>query len=452
MKIKTHPVMIIRYIYPFLFALFVPIIRAFFEYITTKSYKNILLSEAVIAAVVLAFGILKYRRLSVRFKDGCFIINSGLFVRVSTVVLCKKIFCIILSQNILDVCFGSATLVISTDAGRGKNSIKLKVQKSQIKELEKMFVTTDYTTYKISGRRAAGTALAMAKVSAGVLPVFAFLINAAKALNVNLQNIIKTELQYAFASAASVARHLLYFFAALSLLGYVISFAVYLVRCMGLTLSQDKNFIKITTRFFVLKTILINTQNITVLQYITPPLMAGHKLSVLCAAGGDYYSRGANGAVLKICTCEDTACVPKLYPANKTLFRFVRFALLGAVLMLITAATLFAQGVKNTDVLALPLIVCAVFLNRMLINIRIRKNSYVALQDKMAILNLKGHTKILSVITLNKIAEIRIKSNFFSLKKNLCTFQVRTTSKKCKFYRLKYAKLGENFNVFKIFC
>lgn len=119
-EFRAHPLMLMKYVKPFLFVLVIPVLKGVYQYIRYKAINDVLGLEMFIFAAVVAFGILR----CISFKLICdsakqtVTIKTGILFVKKAVLSVSKLSSVQTEQNPIDAVFRAVTYRINTEAGK----------------------------------------------------------------------------------------------------------------------------------------------------------------------------------------------------------------------------------------------------------------------------------------------------------------------------------------------
>ena len=136
---RAHPLMILKFIKPFLLVLLLPIIRAVLQYINYGEVNGFFKLEFLIFGIITVIAALRCMAFRVSCDQENFYIRTGIiFIRHCEIQI-SRLSSVQTVRNPFDIIFGSMTVRINTEAGTYKRSdFEFKLKFSDAKELSKM--------------------------------------------------------------------------------------------------------------------------------------------------------------------------------------------------------------------------------------------------------------------------------------------------------------------------
>lgn len=130
-RFSAHPVQIFCYLKPVAFILLIPLTKALVDAFLKRQINGLFLNEIILAALIIAYAVIKWRRFALFTTRDEVIIRSGLFLSRTAEIKREKISSVQTVSYLTDHIFGSATLRINTESGRrGKADFEIKLRKS----------------------------------------------------------------------------------------------------------------------------------------------------------------------------------------------------------------------------------------------------------------------------------------------------------------------------------
>ncbi|MBR4123792.1 MAG: PH domain-containing protein, partial [Clostridia bacterium] len=136
---RAHPLMMLKFIKPFLFVLLLPIIRAAIQYINLGEINGFFKFEFLVFGVIIAIAALRCMAFRVSCDNQSVYIRTGILFIKRCEIQISKLSSVQTARNPFDVIFGSVTFRINTEAGTYKRSdFEFKLRFSDAKELSKL--------------------------------------------------------------------------------------------------------------------------------------------------------------------------------------------------------------------------------------------------------------------------------------------------------------------------
>lgn len=156
-RFAAHPVQIFSYLKPIAFVLLIPLTKALIDALLKRQINGLFLNEIILAALIIGYAVIKWRRFVLITTKEAIIIRSGLFLSRTAEIKRAKISSIQSVRYITDLIFGSITLRINTESGRrGKADFEIKLKKSDAEAIfaeifpEKSPRTVKFSTVRVA--------------------------------------------------------------------------------------------------------------------------------------------------------------------------------------------------------------------------------------------------------------------------------------------------------------
>ncbi len=129
-EFRAHPLMIFTIIKPFLFILLIPVAQGIINYLKSGHFSRILEAEIILALLITAFGIVRWRAFRLVCGEKTVTVRDGvLFIREAVIPI-SGLSSVQSEQSPLDYIFHSVTFRINTEAGsREKTDYSFKLSR-----------------------------------------------------------------------------------------------------------------------------------------------------------------------------------------------------------------------------------------------------------------------------------------------------------------------------------
>ena len=146
---RAHPLMILTYMKPFLFVLFLPFIRGLIQYFADREVTSILGIEIVIFSIITAYAVLSWWSFRLVLRENTVMIRSGIILAKRVTINISSLSSIQSERGPIDAIFKSVTYSINTEAGRkNKSDFKFKLH---LKDKYLVTITYKNKEYKLEG-------------------------------------------------------------------------------------------------------------------------------------------------------------------------------------------------------------------------------------------------------------------------------------------------------------
>ena len=133
---RAHPLMILTYMKPFLFVLFLPFIRGLIQYFSDREVTSILGIELCIFGVISAYAFLSWWAFRLVLRENTVMIRSGIILAKRATINISSLSSVQSERGPIDAIFKSVTYSINTEAGRkNKSDFRFKLHLKDSKEI-----------------------------------------------------------------------------------------------------------------------------------------------------------------------------------------------------------------------------------------------------------------------------------------------------------------------------
>lgn len=170
-RFTAHPIQVFYYLKPTLFILMIPLFRTLVMAFLRREVNGLFLNEIILAALIIAYSVVKWRRFNLLLTNDGIIINEGLFFSTTAEIKRERISSVQKVRYISDRLFGSVTLRINTESGRrGKADFEIKLSCRDAELVcNELFLKTNQTTLRFSAVRVAIMAAASSSAFTGLI-------------------------------------------------------------------------------------------------------------------------------------------------------------------------------------------------------------------------------------------------------------------------------------------
>ncbi len=290
---RAHPLMIFRYLKPFVFILLIPTAQGLFQYVMTGRFTSLIVGESVTAGLLIAYSILKFFCCRVEVAPSWISVQEGVLLRREAVIPTDRISSAFVRTGPLLWLTRSVEVQLNTETGRDANAdfTIIVSRKNASLFLELLPAAGESDTYHMPGKRVILMAAATSSSAAGLLLAAPVVQHAGKLLGAGF-----TEKLYdTIAATANFANRLIPPIAGLLAIllaaGFAISFGASLLKNLPFRLTRKGRRLTAVAGTVLRRrtTFLIDSiHNISVLQ--NPLLLALRRYNVkICVAGfGNY--------------------------------------------------------------------------------------------------------------------------------------------------------------------
>ncbi len=359
---KAHPIMLFRIIKPFLFVLFIPLIRAIIQYITKGEINGLLALEILCVVFISTITVLRWRSISLNVEQEKITIKKGFLIKSCAVIEFSRISSVIVQQNIVDYVFGSVECSINTEAGMPKKSdFCFKLRKNDAKQFyEQIYGEENRETIKFSPFQIAILAATTSSAFTGMIVGVPILNQASDLLGVAISEMLLNEINHVSSKFNNIFPPIVNTVTLILLIAYFFAFMISFVKNINFKLESGKETAEVQSGFITRKRILFKKSKINNICFEQTPLMrVVKKYSMIASVGGYGNARGEKAVVVPIASHDELEKHFKRHfkhfkphgkpiKPKKSLFNLNRFLFLPAI------TALFIIGVSASIVIIFP--------------------------------------------------------------------------------------------------
>lgn len=356
---RAHPLMIFRFLKPFLFVLIIPVLEGALRYALYRRTSRILAAEIAVFLLISAIAVMRWSRFSLSVEDRKITLRQGVFFREKHTLRATAVSSVTVRQNPADFLFRSVTVSLCTEAGRPNGAdFEFKLGKRNAEELmRELFGDERYAAVKFSGLRLAASAALTSSALTGLvigIPLFnrtgKVFGNAVNAALLNEINTVSSKFNTYFSPIFNTV--------VLILLGaYGISFIYSLIRAFKFRLFSGRERLEVHSGLFIRRRTAFFRNAVQDISVEQTPLMRLARRYMLCVSVAGFTTSRDNRAVVIPCgTAADlhtgSAGLPffdasghQIRPSQgrKSIARFMRIPLIAVALTVaLTAAAMLA--------------------------------------------------------------------------------------------------------------
>ncbi len=455
--VRPHFLYVFTLLYPYLTLLIIPVIRGVFRHLTDKSstLSTFFAAEVIMLSIAFFAAVMKLRCTRVTF-DRDIKVEKGLFCRVKYTIPNAASQVIMLEQNPFFKPFGVYRLKIYTEAGvRRRPDESIPIGKRSAEAL--------YKKYTVIGSRVKSNTLGSILLSAALSSSTAGVLLAAPAVKV-VASLLGEGVSSLLPKVRSVNIDVEWIDAAGKVLplviiaGYIVSFAVILLRNIGFTSARSEDKIMLDSGFLPHRTAFLRSRSVNAVKMVTAPLMllAG-KCAVKFSACGFGRNKGEIGLLVP-CVKRSMAkgLVRWLLPQfveSKTTIRPERKAV-GRCFALPTVCAAVTVFVARSVELLAPQFKSVVWtvaavgfmmiLMWLAVRILVLFKGYFSFDDKRLCIRYQyGFGTAELQTSAENVEYIRLSQTPFDILHGQCTVKIKTANKNRDTARLKYVNYRE---------
>ena len=317
-EFKAHPLMLYRFIKPFLFVLVLPFIKGAVQYLLYKKVSGVWTLELIAFCFIFVIALLRTLMFSLKVEDDFLTVRNGFFLRRKVKIPKAELSSISYRRNIADLTFGSVTFRLNTEAGSTeKADVEFKISRKSAKKLwELLYIGDVKTDYSFSPIKIAALSASGSSFLTGILvavPVIGFL---GKLLGISIERLLIGRLSELALKVNNYFPPIVNLITLIFLTFYGISFIASLVKNINFKLRVGKNMIETVSGLFVRRHTAFSKRKVNCILIDQTPLMRLFGLYTMSAAVGGYGNlKGERPAVIPCGTKKEIlAKRDKLFP------------------------------------------------------------------------------------------------------------------------------------------
>ncbi len=298
---KAHPLMLYRFLKPFLFVLVLPLIKGVVQYLMKREVSGVWTLEFIAFGVIFTVALFRTLKFSIKVENGFLTIRNGFLLRRKVKMPISELSSISYRRNLADLIFGSVTFRLNTEAGSTeKADIEFKIGRKKAKELWKLlYLGEPRINYRFSPIKIAALSAASSSFLTGLLvgvPVISYL---GRLLGVSVERLLIGRLSELALKVNNYFPPILNLITIILLLLYGISFIASLSKNIRFRLRVGGKMIETVSGLFVRRHTAFSKRRINCVLIDQTPLMRLFGLYTMSAAVGGYGNlKGERPAVI----------------------------------------------------------------------------------------------------------------------------------------------------------
>lgn len=296
----AHPIMILKFIKPFLFVLILPVAKGALQHLATGKITGVLLLELFAAVSVALLSIFSFKAFAVSINDNLMVIKSGLFLKREAVICRERLSCVTAVRGPADAIFGSVTYKINTEAGRNKKTdFSFKLRKTDAEELFVfLYGGENRTKTQFPASKTAIFAAASSSVATGILVGLPITNNLGKLLGVALNRILFDEISRASSRFNTYFPPVVNLITALLFVAYTVSFLITFIKMLKFRLKAGEEKLETEYGFIYRRHVVFKKQAVNDVCIEQSPIMRAAGLFSMRAAVGGYGDNRGEKAII----------------------------------------------------------------------------------------------------------------------------------------------------------
>ena len=296
----AHPLMILKFMKPFLFVLVLPVIKGAIQYLITRKITGVILLETVAVLAVGFLSFLSFKAFSISVNDKIMVIKQGLLLKKESVIERNRLSSVTALIGPFDLLFRSVTYKINTEAGiSGRTDFSFKLTKSDADELFLfLYGKENRTALKFPASKTAIFAAASSSALTGIVVGVPIINNLGKLLGIALNRILFDEISRASSRFNAYFPPIVNIITALVLVSYAISFMVTFVKMLNFRLRAGEEKLEAEYGLFCRRHIIFKKSAVNDVCIEQTPLLRLFGLYSMRAAVGGYGDKRGEKAII----------------------------------------------------------------------------------------------------------------------------------------------------------
>lgn len=246
---KPHPLMIIRFLKPFLFVLLLPVIRAPLEYLIKGEINGLLNLEIAAFVVIFLIAIMRFLNFRVICDNDKVLIKSGFLIKSVSEIEIEKLSSVQTIRNPIDIIFGAMTFCVNTEAGmKNKPDFEFKLKFSDSKELAKrLYGEETVSKQRFSAVKVAIMAAATSSAFTGMIIGVPVINRAGNLLGIALSEMLLNEINNVSSKIETKFPPIVNTVSLIFLLAYAVSFVYLFLKYVNFRIIFGENKLEVRT-------------------------------------------------------------------------------------------------------------------------------------------------------------------------------------------------------------
>ncbi len=252
---KAHPLMILKFVKPFLFVLLLPVIKGVLQYLTNKTVDGVLGLEIFLFMCLTAIGILRWQSFSLicNEQNRTVTIKSGFLFKRTAKINIAKLSSVQTTKSPLDMIFRSVTYKINTEAGNSRKSdfeFKLSVKNSKIVS-DLLYGKGEPKAVKFSFLKIAVLAATTSSAATGILIGVPIINRAGNLLGIGLSDMLLNEINNLSLKVKTYFPPVVNAISLIILFSFLISFLYSFFKYINFRLYLEKDKMEVRSGFII---------------------------------------------------------------------------------------------------------------------------------------------------------------------------------------------------------
>ncbi len=293
-KFKAHPLMILKFVRPTLFLLFLPVVKGVIQYLTEQNLEGVIGFEILLLCIIFGIAFLRWRSYTLICDENQRVvtIKYGFFFKRIAKIDIAKLSSVQTTQNPIDYIFRAVTYKINTEAGiHNRTDFEFKLSIKNSKEVSALLYGKGAPkAVKYSALKVAILAATTSSAFTGMLVAVPIINRAGNLLGIGLSDMLLNEINNISSKIETYFPPVVNTITLIILIAYLISFIYSFLKYVNFKLFLEKDKLEVRSGLIVrTRTSFRKTaiNNIKVEQTLLMQLLRRYALKVSVGGYGD---------------------------------------------------------------------------------------------------------------------------------------------------------------------
>ena len=301
---KAHPLMLLRFIKPFLFVLVIPVIKGIIQYIVEQKITGVLKLEIMAFSAIMLVAYLQLRFFKLKLDEKNITLSKGFLLRRTATIDINKLSSVVSIVSPIDMICGSVTFRLNTEAGRkGKPDFEFKLYRKDAIEVKKRLygeekrAAVSYSLYRL----ALAAALSSSAFT-GLIVAVPIINRIGDLIGIALSDMLIDEINRTAQSLNTYLPTIFNIIMIILIIGYLISFIYTLLRTLNYKLFSGDKHIELRYGLLIRRKTLFKRKSVNdICIEQTPFMRILNRYSMRVAVGGFGDEKGEKATIVPIC-------------------------------------------------------------------------------------------------------------------------------------------------------
>ena len=300
-RFTAHPIQAICFLKPIAFILLIPLFKALIDSLLRREINGVLLNEIILAALIIGYAVIKWRRFALLLTADSVIIKSGIFLSRTAEIKREKISSVQTVRHLTDRIFGCVTLRINTESGRrGRADFEIKLNKKDAEKIwNEIFCKNEAQTVKFSAIRVALMAATASSAFTGLIFIVPIIKRSGTLLGTAIERVLIDRINQISEAFSEILPPVINTVTVIFLLLYSVAFLISFFKYVNFRVRISNGIMQIVsgliTRFTI--TFKIKSVNSTTIEQ-SPLMRIFGRYNVRVSIGGYGDNKGYKAVVI----------------------------------------------------------------------------------------------------------------------------------------------------------